>query len=141
MVVGLLGYFDGPLPYIPRLTFFYQDIRSDLVGIDLAVLIIDNANQMLATRQEKKRLILQMGSPDNAFAIEAVRMLRSKRWLTDGSLRRAYLPGANLPGANLEGAKLRGCRNWTSEQLNAAATLEGAKLPEGYTPPVEENNT
>lgn len=43
-----------------------------------------------------------MGSPDNGFAVEAVRQLRSLGWLEDGSLR-----GANLLEANLQKGFLR----------------------------------
>jgi hypothetical protein len=106
ILLGAIGYFEGPIPFIPHLTDFYVDIRSDLIGIGITVLIIDNVNEMYRRRAEKERLILQMGSPDHGFAIEAVRQLEQKRWLYDGSLRGAYLWKANLQGANLMLANL-----------------------------------
>ncbi len=40
------------------------------------MLFVDMLYQHPETQREKRRLILQMGSPDNAFAVEAVRALR-----------------------------------------------------------------
>jgi uncharacterized protein YjbI with pentapeptide repeats len=146
MVVGLVGYIDGPFPYHPFWTHLYQEVRSDLVGMGLAVLIIDNANQMIATRQEKRRLILQMGSPDHAFAVEAARQLNQRGWMQDGTLRGAFLDEANLEGifmsgANLQNARLvdanlQGAYLWGANLQNAnlvganlmSANLQGAKL-------------
>lgn len=117
IIVGLLGYIPGPI-HIPILTDAFLDIRSELIGIGVTVILIDNANEILRTNEEKKRLILQMGSPDNAFAVEAVRQLRERGWLTDGSIKSANLCKANLQNADLEGANLE------------SADLEGANLQE-----------
>jgi len=51
-----------------ELTNLYQDIRAELIDICITVLSIDNVNEMMKKCDEKKHLILQMGSPDNAFA-------------------------------------------------------------------------
>jgi len=74
-LIGLFGFIPGPIPYIPWFSEFYQAIKSELIGIGIAVILIDNANEILRRSGEKKRLILQMGSPDNAFAREALRQL------------------------------------------------------------------
>lgn len=147
LILGLIGYFGCPIPG------WYKDIRSELIGIGVSVLIITNAGEYESTLQEKRRLILQMGSPDNAFAIEAVRQLRVRGWLYDGSLSGADLLHANLRGAflleadlsyadlsyarldnretNLEGANLR-CANLLNGSLKNAqlylADLSGANL-------------
>ena len=118
LVVGVLGYVDGEIPNQPD---WYIDIRSELIGIGVSVLIIANAGEYMSTVQEKKRLILQMGSPDNTFAIEAVRQLRAKGWLSDGSLSDAYLVNANLHGANLNDSIL-------SNAILLSANLRGANL-------------
>jgi len=75
--------------------------------------------------QEKERLILQMGSPDNAFAREAVRTLKARRWGfgEDKSLRRkdfdyAQLTNADLEFADLEGSFFRGAN------LNCAKLMQ-----------------
>jgi hypothetical protein len=143
-VIGLVGEYTNLLPWI-------KEISPELIGIGITVLIIDNANESIKRREEKKRLILQMGSPDNAFVREAVRQLRERGWLMDGSLSKANLHRANLSGAdlsnavmigvNLEGAELEGC-DLTQADLSAAnllkailrqadlsdANLEGARM-------------
>lgn len=121
--LGVLGSIPGPIPYINWFTEFYRGMSSELIGIGITVLIIDNANEMMKRREEKKRLILQMGSPDNAFAREAVRQLRVRGWLTDGSLKNAILLKANLRGAILRGVILRGA-------ILVEADLRGADLIE-----------
>lgn len=126
ILLGALGYFESWISFIPYLTDFYTDIRSELIGIGITVLIIDNVNEMYRRRAEKERLILQMGSPDNGLAIEAVRQLVSREWLFDGSLQRADLIKANLCGAHLSGADLRWAR-MNGAQLKGAY-LGGAKL-------------
>ena len=106
LVVGFIGYF------FPSFSKFFYDMHSELIAIGFTVLIIDNANETIKRREEKKRLILQMGSPDNAFAIEAVRQLRERDWLFDGSLKRANLRGADLSEAKLHQADLSEVNLW-----------------------------
>jgi hypothetical protein len=87
-----------------------------------------------AIEQEKERLVLQMGSPDNALALEAVRVLKARgRWGfgEDTTLQKAYLVDANLKGAdlleaNLEGANLGGADLQRADVLGV--NLEGADL-------------
>ena len=161
LLLGVLGLINGPIPHIPWLTNAYQRISPELIGIGITVLIIDNANEAIKRREEKKRLILQMGSPDNAFAIESARQLRERKWLYDGSLhganledadlRKADLRKANLEDAKVMGADLRGAiledANLRGADLRIAnlegaylgrANLEGADLrgsrPEGSNP-------
>jgi len=98
---------------------FYESIHAELIGIGVTVLILGNANQHMRIQQEKRRLILQMGSPDNAFAIEAVRLLRARGWLFDGTINGASFPKASLVGAELNKAIL------TKVDLHQAH-LEGA---------------
>ncbi|MFH1486658.1 MAG: pentapeptide repeat-containing protein [Chloroflexota bacterium] len=85
---------------------FYANLSTELASIAITVLVIDVYYQHRETEREKRDLILQMGSPDNAFAREAIRKLRVRGWLEDGSLVGAYLDGANLTGAWLGGANL-----------------------------------
>jgi len=133
IVLGALGFIDnGPLPYIPVLTELYWGLRSEMVGIGITVLIIANANDWMNRRAEKDRVILQMGSPDNATAIEAVRQLSSRGWLFDGTLREANLSDADLSGANLCRADLSGRAELASAHLRGAnlawADLSRARL-------------
>ena len=138
ILLGALGYFQGPIPFIPHLTDFYIDIRSDLIGMGITVLIIDNVNDMNGRRAEKERLILQMGSPDHGFAIEAARQLGARRWLFDGSLSRAILNGAILNGAKLSGAILSGTdlrgAKLSSTFLSGAIYDQNTIWPQGFDP-------
>jgi len=99
----------------------YANGGSELFSIAITVLIVERLNNRRSKRdaaehekqiaaeaeaREKADLILQMGSPDNGFAREAVRKLRARGWLTDGSLQGVELWGANLLGAILQEANL-----------------------------------
>jgi hypothetical protein len=126
LLLGLAGLVKGRILYlpIPGLAEFHQSISPTLFGAGIAVFLISWAIEQLATlatQEEKNRLILQMGSPDNAFAVEAVRMLSARKWLFDGTLAGASLVRTNLIGANLTGANLR-------EADLLAANLRAAKL-------------
>ncbi len=71
----------------------------------------------------KAELIKKLGSTDKEKAQKAVKKLKQKGWLYDGSLRGAYLMEANLSGADLNRAVLQGARmQW--------ANLEKADLSE-----------
>lgn len=87
---------------------FYANVAMECFSIAVTVLIIERLYNMRSEKEEKERLILQMGSSDNGFAIEAVKQLGKKNWLYDGSLNGAKLIGANLSGADLRYAKLIG---------------------------------
>lgn len=122
---------------------FLKNISAELFGavvtgflLGVVVLVVQqlqaNRNlrdqEILAIKNRKAELVLQMGSPDNATAIEAVRQLRFLGWLDNGTLRNANLTKANLRGANLQGAVLEG-----SDLIRAdlsEANLIGADLTE-----------
>ena len=106
LVVFLSDYFGWSIFYIPVLSELFLRIWPEMIGIGLAVIIIDNANEKLRTREQKNQLISQMGSPNNEFAIEAVRQLRVKGWMFDGSPRNMYFRGVNLENADLQQADL-----------------------------------
>ncbi len=131
-LVGVLYYWkNGPLPYHPGWHEFYEKIHVELIGIGITVLILGNANQAIRTKQEKRRLILQMGSPDNSFAREAVRQLRARGWLFDGTAKGVDLIVANLEGADLREAHLEGADLIEADLKRANlrfAYLEGALL-------------
>ncbi len=110
----------GVLIFASDLPAYWQNLYITGVGVALTVGILDRRAEHRATQQRKDELILQMGSPDNAFAIEAVRLLRSKGWLEDGSLKYAKLAGANLQHAFLMKADLE------------AAILAGSKLSSSH---------
>ncbi|MBN8596010.1 MAG: pentapeptide repeat-containing protein [Anaerolineae bacterium] len=92
----------GVLIFSSDLPSYWQNIYVTIVGAIGTVLIIDQRAEQRAIRQRKEELIAQMGSRSNAFALEAVRLLRSKKWLMDGSMN-----GANLSRGELENAELQ----------------------------------
>jgi len=128
LTLGLAGLINGPIPYlpIPGLREFHESVASELFSMGLAVLLIDTANERRADRKLKEEIILQMGSPDNGFALEAIRILRRKGWLGDGSLKNTEIPYANLKDARLSLADLRGV-NLVAANLHGAI-LERANL-------------
>lgn len=114
-----------------RASALFSDLSAELIGIAITVLVIDELNEYRAEQREKRALILQMGSPDNAFAVEAVRVLREHGRLTDGSLRGVNLARANLRRANLGGANLQEAtlaRVSLQESVLRRANLQGAVL-------------
>ena len=137
ILVGILGYLNQHgcvyLRETPRriLEYLSANFSMELVSIAITILFVDELYQRRETEREKRRLILQMGSPDNAFAVEAVRALRVYGWLQNGSLKtadvhmanlkKAYLVNANLQGAYLVDANLQ-------EAKLTAANLQGADL-------------
>jgi hypothetical protein len=128
LLVFTSDYLRWSLLYVPYLSDLLLQIWPELIGIGLAVIIIDKANELIRLREEKKRLILQMGSPDNAFAIEAVRQLKARGWLFDGTLYYANIERANLSGAHLSGADLS--LTYLGEANLREANLEGAIFAE-----------
>lgn len=112
----------------PIITDFYANVSSELISIAITILIVDYLYRLRDERREDQDLILQAGSPDNAFAIEAIRQIRAKGKLvgTQGLLSGAYLEWANWEGAVLEGANLK---NAKLEGVNLKdAAMEGVNL-------------
>jgi Pentapeptide repeats (8 copies) len=122
---------------------YWTNVITTVGGTVLTIFVLDRWNGNRAIRERKEELILQMGSPDNGFALEAARLLDKKGWFTDGSLIGARLEFANLEGAVLFEAKLQGAKfneanlqrtNLTRANLQGAilleANLQGAKLLE-----------
>jgi len=72
----------GGLGYLTEWGEFYMDIRSELIGIGLSVLLIANAGEAILSGQEKKQLILQMGSPDKAL----IQRRRGLYWLNSNQI-------------------------------------------------------
>jgi len=129
---------------------FYANAGTELISIAITVLVIDVINKRRNKQQELADLKWQMGSKDNVLVLEAVRKLRGKKWLIDGTLRGIDLRGANLSNAklfmanleeaNLEKVKLKGAfmkranlrnANVTIEQLATVDNMEGAIMPDG----------
>lgn len=156
LLIGTVGYLNqqNKIPvHLPVFADFYANITTDLLSIALTVLVIDSLNERRATKKEKQNLILQMSSPTNSIALEAVRILRMQGWLTDGTLhganllranlQKAYLEKADLQGvsfykadlrdAYLQGSNLRGVRKLEDRQIAQVKYLRGAMMQDGKT--------
>lgn len=115
---------------------FYANIAAEAISIAITVLIIERLyerrSKTEAEKAEKERLILQMGSPDNAATIEAVRQLKKRGWLTDDSLVGADLREANLSRVDLSFAVLNNAQLFRanlSDSNMPNISLVGALLP------------
>ena len=132
-VLAIIAVFIGVAGYVSRnpkgfslaslVDDFYANGAAELGSIAITVLVIDTINNRRAINQEKRRLIHQMGSPDNSFAVEAARVLRLEGWLVDGTLRGKDFSKADLRNAELDNADLR-------EAWFPGAKLNDAKLIE-----------
>lgn len=153
-------------PSLPRRHTLQRDfehgISTELIGAFISTLLLGMVvlifQQYSAIQNQKAQLILQLGSPDNSVAIEAVRQLRQQgygeSWIEDGTLKGIVLWDADLRETALEGADLRQASlvrtvlwrvdlryaNLREADLRFAdlrrASLVGATLPDGtkWTP-------
>jgi uncharacterized protein YjbI with pentapeptide repeats len=111
------------LPQATWLSEFLRGLSLQLLGLSFIVLILGGLflifQQYGMIQNRKSDLIIQMGSPNNDFAIEAVRQLSALGWLDDTTLHHAFLQGANLSAAMLEGADLSYANLWNADFINA----------------------
>ena len=76
------------------------DVGPELAGIVIGVVTIDYLNEWRQDEQLKKQLMLQLSSAHNDVTDTALRALRARGWVKDGSLSEADLGRANLSRAN-----------------------------------------
>jgi hemoglobin-like flavoprotein len=80
---------------------------------------------------EQRRVISQVGSLSNEFALDAVHRCRDERWLQSGKMNGKNFEGAHLGGADLSDSKLSGA-NFSFANLSGAdlthADLKGIDL-------------
>jgi hemoglobin-like flavoprotein len=110
----------------------YGDWTPGLI-IDAVLLLVLNR---IIHQHERRRVINQVGSLSNEFALDAVRRCRDEGWLHDGAMARrrfakarladADLSDAMLAGADFSFADLSGC-DLTHANLRRAC-LRGANL-------------
>lgn len=110
-VVGGFGFFlifglIGLVMFASDQFGYGMNTYTEILGVLLTLLVIDRQAKLRAEDQFREDLILQMGSPNNAFAREAVRKLAAKRWLYDGSLQRKEFTFSDLHKAYLYEADL-----------------------------------
>jgi hemoglobin-like flavoprotein len=98
---------------------------SEWIGLFADAVLLWVLNWIIK-RQEKERIITQMASESNAFALDAIKQIQRRGWFDNGALRGRDLEHANLQFANLREADL------SRSELNYAclkeARLFGADL-------------
>lgn len=113
---------------------FWQGISTELYGAIITTLSLGIFvlvfQQYQAIQNQKADLMLQMGSPDNAFAVEAVRQMAALGWVEDGTLRGAHLWQANLASVRLVGANLQDAYLYEADLQDTF--LENANLQDAF---------
>lgn len=93
--------------------------------------LASNLSDASGLLDEKNRLVMQLCSTDNQEALEALHTLWVRGWLTNGTLHKAHLEGANLKEAYLQDVDLREA-NLQKASLSRAnlyqANLKGTDL-------------
>jgi hypothetical protein len=133
ILVALVSSLLGVLPTGDWRGFalnFGTEMAGAVVTYLLLELFIGRRERREAEEKElaakKADLIAQMGSSVKDVAIAAAEELVRHGWHTDGSLRQAWLQGAQLPGVDLIGADLQGA--FLASANLQEAFLEGANL-------------
>lgn len=123
------------------LGFFLPDRTGDLLlnlgtemgGIVVTVAIIDRLYRKQGEEELKARLIRQMGSLDNADALQAVVELKAHGWLQDGSLVGSTYYDMNLSNSDLRNGDFRRCNFYKGHMHYtdlSETNLEGADFIE-----------
>lgn len=105
--LGFIHQYSGNFVPNDAVGDFYANISTELASIAITIIVIDALNEWRQNRELKQQLIRDMASADNGLAIRASRELEAHGWLSDGSLKEAYLFRANLENAILKFAMLK----------------------------------
>lgn len=106
MILLAVGIVTSP----PSWNGTIQNLSAEFIGMAITVLVLDRLYAYRDECREKQRIILQMASPSNDFALQAIRIADDEKWLFDGSLREKNFSLANLKDALLWGAKFEGAK-------------------------------
>lgn len=141
VLVLLVGIWIGSQRY-QNDSGFETNLYTELLSIGVTVFILDRLNARRtkdeARRQRKQELFLQLGSPSNDFALEAIRQLEIEGWLEE-ALQKKDFPRANwqdvvlpetdftkadlfrinLTNANFEGFDFTNAGLWEANLTNA----------------------
>lgn len=126
LALGILG-----LLYPGRIGDVLLNLGTEMIGIVITVAIINRIYDQGTKEALKAKLIRQMGSQDNASALQAVTELDAHGWVQDGSLTKQSFYKANLSEAHLNNALLEECVfTETNFQKTAlfGANLRGARF-------------
>jgi|GEM_PF-599320 len=132
LVVGVVLLVWGTLLEPPStfrdfLLLHFSEWTPGLVTDGLLLLVVNH----ILRRHERRRVVSQVGSLSNEFALDAVRRVRQEGWLADGTMVGADMERARLADADLSGGRLAGV-NLTAADLKGASLhhvdLRGANL-------------
>lgn len=104
----------------------FNQMLPDFISISIAVIVIDELVGYRNALQEKQRLVRQMASHSNDFALDALRQIREKGWHNSGLLNGQYFFRANLYKADFYQAQLM--HGWFFEANLEEADFEEANL-------------
>ena len=128
--VGLFAYglfLDPPSSFDEVLLTHFGDWTPGFIIDGVLLLII---NSVIHTH-ERRRVISQVGSLSNEFALDAVRRCRDEGWLQSGMMSGKHFASARLGSADLSDSKLSGA-NLSFADLSGAdlthADLKGVDL-------------
>jgi len=114
---------------------FLQGISTELFGAFFTTigfgLILVVFQQYQIVQNDKADIVLQMGSRNNTFTTEAIRIARQKGWLEDGTLVGVDLFQSNLQDGELWGTNLQSANLTHVNLVGADATriiLQDANL-------------
>lgn len=124
-ILVLLGYLNRQglvISFIPNwfISDFYANISTDLLSIAITVLIIDGLNQQRLDEKEKSSILLELGSRNNSTALDALQIVRTRGWHSDGSMK-----GINLYRANLE-------KGFLNNAILSNVNFDQANLKDAY---------
>lgn len=135
-ILGGIGIAAAGLYWYPRdwlgsafVDHFYAEIATSLLSISLTVLLIDRLYERREAVTLKQRLLRELGSSDNGFAVRAAKEVRAQGWMADGSLTKCDLSLANLANANFQGAIVIDTNCYKAHLIDA--NFKGAKFTGG----------
>ena len=127
---GLFAYglfLDPPSSFDEMLLTHFRDWAPGFIIDGVLLLIINNVIHM----HERRRVISQVGSLSNEFALDAVRRCRDEGWLQSGMMSGKRFASARLGSADLSDSKLSGA-DFSFADLSGAdlthADLKGVDL-------------
>jgi len=106
---------------------FHEEWTPGFVTDGILLLFVNR----IIRRNERRRVLLQVGSLSNEFALDAIRLARTEGWLEDGSLNQLDYERAKLVDADLHNARMQGCALNFSDLRRSNLTyanLSGADL-------------
>lgn len=128
IISAVAHVFSSPTNWATWVEGLFQNFASEIIG---AIATYSLFELILGKRNEQRRLITEMKSPDLAVAKTAMEQLRDNHGLVNGSLNEMDLSGLQLPSCDMKNAQMQGAilinSNLAGTDLSSAV-LEAANL-------------